>query len=69
MKRTRAQRRLRRKGYTYEVTYLKEPFLLTKLILIVKGHRSSWREHRPYLLDGEVIRPVGTTYIHNGKKP
>ena len=70
MNRTRAQRRLRKQGYTYEVALLKEPFpWVVKVIVISKGHRSSWREHRRYLFEGEVIRPIAHTYIHKGGKP
>lgn len=66
--RTRAQRRLRGKGFTYETTYLKDD-LAPKIIHISKGHRSSWRSYRPYLQEGEVIRPIAVTYIHKGRKP
>ena len=72
MNRTKAQSKLRKRGYTYEIAYLSEPFkgrYAKMLILIVKGHRTSWRENRNHLMAGEVIRPVATTYLHNGRKP
>jgi hypothetical protein len=71
--RTRAQRRYRRKGYTYEIAYLREPFDRNRyhkvLILIVKGHRTSWRENREHLMEGEFVRPIAVTYLNNGRKP
>jgi len=72
MNRTKAQSKLRKRGYTYEIAYLSEPFkgrYAKMLILIVKGHRTSWRENREFLNHGEVIRPIATTYLHNGRKP
>lgn len=72
MNRTRAQRHYRRNGYTYEIAYLKEPFGRNRyhklLILIVKGHRTSWRENRKHLSEGECIRPIAVTYLNNGRK-
>lgn len=70
--RTRLQRRLRRQGYTWEVAPLRNPFPRTpKLIVIHKPGEWGWRSYRTHLLDfiGEVIRPVGTIYIRNGRKP
>ena len=70
MNRTRAQRRYRKKGYTHEIAYLKEPFptrYFKGLIYLVSPQRH--KTHRPYLLPGEVIRPVAVSYIHNGGKP
>lgn len=71
MSRTRAQRRFRKQGYTYEKAFLKEPTMFPgdKVIFVSKGHRTSWREARDYLFPGEVIRPVAHTYIHKGGKP
>lgn len=81
MNRTRAQRRLRRKGYTHETTMLRpgrleESLGIPKLILIFESGRQHnggpdtprkiWRD---YLLPGDVVRPVGKHYIHNGKVP
>jgi hypothetical protein len=71
-RRSRCQRRLRRKGYTWEVTTLRPLWPSQrhpKLIVIHKPGGWGWRSYRDYLLDDEVIRPVGTYYIHNGKKP
>jgi hypothetical protein len=70
--RTRAQRRYRRKGYTWEIAPLRNPSPSTpKLVVIHKPGQWGWRSYRPYLLDfmGEVIRPVAKHYIHNGGKP
>ena len=75
MNRTRAQSKLRRKGYTHEITYLREPFPPRKFIFIQKSHsshdgpltpRKVWRKH---LLPGEIVRPIAKHYIHNGKRP
>lgn len=68
--RSRCQRKLRRKGYTYEVTSLRKLWegKTPKLILILDhGSWRWWRRHPT--LPGDVVRPVGTYYINNGKKP
>lgn len=69
--RTRLQRRLRRQGYTWEIAPLKNPTPRSPKLIVIHKPVSSWRAYRPYLLGfiGEVIRPIGTIYIHNGRKP
>ena len=78
MNRTRCQRRLRRKGYTHEITTLKNPWTrIPKLILIVKAHTAhdgtaftpKHCRRDQGLSEGDVLRPVGKHYIHNGRKP
>jgi hypothetical protein len=61
------------------MTYLHDPLFarlgIPKTIYVTNPHsshdgaqtpRKSWRRAA---LEGEVIRPVGTYYIHNGRKP
>lgn len=69
---TRAQRRYRRQGYTFEIAtwgvwsrHLKKG----SPIFIMKGRDYSWRYFRKGLMPGEVIRPIAATYLHNGRKP
>lgn len=71
MNRTRAQRRYRRKGYTWEIASLAPNPYTPKLIVIQKSGPWGWRSYRPYLLDflDEQIRPIAVQYIHNGRKP
>ena len=79
MKRSRQGRRLHRLGFTHEVTFLDDAFFrsigIPKTIFIfnpARAHdgpqtpRKGWRR---LALDGEHIRPAGTYYIHNGRKP
>ena len=69
--RTRAQRRYRRQGFTFELTELRNPFKRRpKTIHILKGSSSSWRWWRDNSWNAdEVIRPIAKHYIHNGRKP
>lgn len=70
--RTRLQRRYASQGYTWEITTMKPTSPnVPKLIVIHKSGPYGWRSYRPYLLKfmGEYIRPIGTTYIHKGRKP
>jgi hypothetical protein len=70
--RTKAQRRYRKQGYTWEIAPLRNPFRHTpKTIVIHKSGPYGWRSYRPHLLDflGETIRPICKHYIHNGRKP
>jgi hypothetical protein len=81
VKRTRAQQRLRRKGYTHESAPLRQDPLqerlgIPKVIFIFKSGsqhnggpdtpRKIWRD---YQLPGDVVRPVAKHYIHKGGKP
>jgi len=70
--RTKAQRRYRKQGYTWEIAPLRNPFQHTpKTIVIHKSGPWGWRSYRPHLLDflGETIRPICKHYIHKGGKP
>lgn len=69
MNRTRAQRRLRRKGYTWEMGFLSSKTLWGKQPWIISGGNVSWRIARHNLFPGEVIRPIAAHCLHNGRKP
>ena len=71
-RRTKAQRRYRRQGYTWEIAPLRNPFKYNpKLVVIHKPGPYGWRSYRAHLLGiyDEVIRPIAKHYIHKGKKP
>lgn len=64
--RTRAARRLRREGYTHELVSWAKPLPGVPKVMII--FNAGW-DPDPYRAYGdEVIRPVGTAYIHNGRK-
>jgi hypothetical protein len=70
MKRSRSGSKWRRRGYTHEVTSLK-PWGIRqsfKVILVLRPYSVGyWRKHPSF--DDDIVRPVGTYYIHNGRKP
>jgi hypothetical protein len=70
-RRTRAQRRYRRAGYTWEIATLQPVSQHGPRLIVIHKASSSWREYRPYLLDfiHEVIRPICKQYIYKGGKP
>lgn len=69
--RTRAQRRFRRMGYTWEISTLTPCAYAPKVILIQGTGPWGWRSYRDHLIDylGEQVRPIAVSYIHNGRKP
>jgi hypothetical protein len=64
--RTRAARRLRRQGFTHELVSWAKPLPGVPRVMIIfnAGHD---QDAVPAFGD-QVIRPVGTAYIHNGRK-
>lgn len=70
-RRTRAQRRYRRRGYTWEVATLRPTSRHSPKLVVIHKASTSWRSYRPYLNEwlGEFIRPICKHYIHKGGKP
>ena len=69
-KRTRAQRRWRRRGFTGEVAYWtaqagrRQPW---DFILVLRPQSYAYfRKHRG---EDDWIRPISPVFIHNGRKP
>jgi hypothetical protein len=70
MKRTRAQRRWRRKGYTHELIQLRSDVPGKPRLSYLIGSQESWRQQRKFgLLIGMPVRPVCQQFLHNGRKP
>lgn len=68
MKRTRAQRRWRRKGYTHEVgnwDTIGRPY---HYLLVVRPETAAYFRKHP-ALPGDFVRPVAQQLIHKGGKP
>lgn len=67
MKRTKAQRRWIRKGYTHEATYwsgLGKPW---NFILVVRPETAKYlKKHQ---MEDDWIRPIAPQFIHKGGKP
>jgi hypothetical protein len=70
-RRTRAQRRYLRQGYTWEIATLRHVHPTVPKLVVIHKSSSSWREYRPHLIEylHEVIRPICKIYIHKGGKP
>ena len=67
MRRTRAQRRWMRKGYTHEAAYWSGHNKPWNFILVLTPESGAYfRKHR---LPDDWIRPIAQPLIHNGKKP
>lgn len=70
MKRTRAQRRWRRKGYTHEAAYWsaqgskRQPY---NFILVLRP--SSVGYFKKHQQPDDWIRPISPQFIHKGGKP
>lgn len=68
MKRTKAQRRWNRQGYTHEMIPLR-PWGDHRFSYLVSPSES-WRASRwQGELLGMPVTPIAKVYIHNGKKP
>jgi len=73
MNRTRAQRRLRKQGYTHEQTHLGPSWIpgwtTGPKLIYLRNATMGRKALRETTLAGDVLRPVGKHYIHNGKTP
>ena len=67
MKRTRAQRRWMRKGYTHEVGYWSARGKPWDFILVLRPDRVPY--FRRHATDDDFVRPICQQFLHNGRKP
>lgn len=67
MRRTKAQRRNMRKGYTHEAAYWSGHNKSWNFILLLRPESAAYfRKHRA---SDDWIRPVCPQFIHNGGRP
>jgi hypothetical protein len=67
MKRTRAQRRRIRQGYTHEIAYWSGRGKPWNFILITSAQTAAY--FRKHGLEDDWVRPICPQWIHNGRKP
>ena len=66
MKRTKAQRRRMRKGYTHEAAYWSGHNKPWNFILLLSAQSAAY--FRKHQLEDDWIRPVCPQFLHNGRK-
>ena len=67
MKRTKAQRRYNRQGYTHEITYWSDQGKSWNFILLLGPESAAY--FRKQGDPDDWVRPVRPQFIHNGRKP
>lgn len=66
-RRTRAQRRWHRKGYTHEVLYWSGRGQPWNFILVTTARTAAY--FRKHGTADDWVRPISQQFIHNGRKP
>jgi len=69
LKRTKAQRRWRRKGYTHEVGWWSAAGKPENFILAVRADTASYFRKNPAIPGDDYVRPICQQFIHKGRKP
>lgn len=67
LKRTSAQRRRRRQGYTHEVAYWSGRNKPWNFILVIGPESAAY--FRKHGLEDDWVRPICPQFIHKGRKP
>lgn len=67
LKRTGAQRRWRRKGYTHEVAYWSGHGQPWNFILVTRAQTAAY--FRKHGTEDDWVRPISQQFIHKGRKP
>jgi len=67
MKRTKAQRRWMRQGYTHEVGYWSGMGKSWNFILVLRPEAAPY--FRKHQMDDDWVRPICPVFFHNGRKP
>lgn len=69
MKRTKAQRRWIRKGYTHETGWWSGRGKAWNFLLVIRAETAAYMRKHPTTPGDDFVRPISQQFIHKGKKP